>query len=141
MYLRLDVDDKRGNARLKSGVGVRQRTRQVYEALGSGCGHTGQQGYRHEAAFVRSRMRDGRGGGREVEAKVEGPLRLILGRSVYSRCPPFSFRRFFDLHGLAGLWLGLCAPISHDKGSVAEPPPWLWLGAAVFRQCKAASEV
>lgn len=42
MYLRLDVDGKRGNARLKPSIGMRQRTREVYEALGSGGGHTGQ---------------------------------------------------------------------------------------------------
>jgi hypothetical protein len=64
-YLRLDVDGKRGNARLKPSSGVRQGTREMYEALGSGGSHTGQDLCRDEAVFVRSRMRyavEGTGG-------------------------------------------------------------------------------
>lgn len=41
-YLGLDVDRKRGNARLEASIGVRQRTREMYESLRSDGGHTGQ---------------------------------------------------------------------------------------------------
>lgn len=41
-YLGLDVDRKRGNARLEASIGVRQGTREMYESLRSDGGHTGQ---------------------------------------------------------------------------------------------------
>lgn len=88
MYLRLDVDGKRGNARLKASIAVRQRTREMYEALGSGGGHTGQiyrrSGYSFEDAVSRSVEKRGVAKGGEER---RGPACLVLGRQVCSRCP------------------------------------------------------
>lgn len=99
MYLRLDVDGKRGNARLKASIAVRQRTREMYEALGSGGGHTGQiyrrSGYSFEDAVSRSVKN---GGSRRGERKEEGPLVLFwvvrFVRDARKFWPIFRFARF-----------------------------------------------
>lgn len=78
LYLRLDVDGKRGNARLKPGIRMCQRTREVYEALCSNSGHAGQ-------LFDGT---NGYGGRRWLRAGCEGE------KGVEGGGPPFDMDRF-----------------------------------------------